>query len=148
MGIFLHGYNKEEGAIPDPKKATRLTRRLLRGVVNRGVGNQVHSPKLTWKWRGALSKTTILCIGPFICFHVNLGEGTPKHSTTFSSTPQVSQTVRSTSQLGHSDPESTTWLDEGIYLIFVSDAQCFLRYVPYLSHVGLLGLLGSFELYT
>ena len=35
----------------------------------------LHSSKLTWKWRGALNKITILYIGPFMSFHVNLGEG-------------------------------------------------------------------------
>ena len=35
----------------------------------------LHSPKLTWKWRGAPYKTTILYIGPSMSFHVNLGEG-------------------------------------------------------------------------
>ena len=35
----------------------------------------LHSSKLTWKWRGAPYKTTILYIGPLISFHVNLGEG-------------------------------------------------------------------------
>ena len=35
----------------------------------------LHSCKLTWKWRGAPNKTTILYIGPSISFHVNLGEG-------------------------------------------------------------------------
>ena len=32
----------------------------------------VHSSKLTWKWRGALNKITVLYIGPFMSFHVNL----------------------------------------------------------------------------
>ena len=31
--------------------------------------------KLTWKWRGALYKTTILHIGPSMSFDVNWGEG-------------------------------------------------------------------------
>ena len=35
----------------------------------------VHSSKLTWKWRAAPYKTTILYIGPLISFHFNLGEG-------------------------------------------------------------------------
>ena len=40
---------------------------------------EILSPKLTWKWRGAHYKTTILYIGPFMSFHVSLGEG--KRST-------------------------------------------------------------------
>ena len=36
---------------------------------------KLHSSKLTWKWRGAPYKTTILYIGPSMSFHVNLGEG-------------------------------------------------------------------------
>ena len=36
---------------------------------------KIHSSNFTWKWRGALYKTTILYIGPSISFHVNLGEG-------------------------------------------------------------------------
>ena len=39
------------------------------------LGFYIHSSKLTWKWRGASYKTTILDIGPLISFHVNLGEG-------------------------------------------------------------------------
>ena len=35
----------------------------------------VHSSKLTWKWRRAPYKTSILYIGPSMSFHVNLGKG-------------------------------------------------------------------------
>ena len=35
----------------------------------------VHSSKLTWKWRGAPLKTTILYTGPSMGFHVNLVKG-------------------------------------------------------------------------
>ena len=34
----------------------------------------LHSSKLTWKWRGALNEITILYIGPFVSFHVDLRE--------------------------------------------------------------------------
>ena len=45
-------------------------------VLNRPqVAGVLHSSKLTWKWRWALLRTTILYIGPFISFHINLGEG-------------------------------------------------------------------------
>ena len=34
----------------------------------------IHSSKLTWKWREAPYSTNILYIGPFMSFHVHLGE--------------------------------------------------------------------------
>ena len=40
----------------------------------------IHSSKLTWKWRGAYYETTILYIGPSMSFHVNSGEGTSNHT--------------------------------------------------------------------
>ena len=53
--------------------------------VNLGEGTKrLDSPKLTWKWRGAPYKTTIPYIGPFMSFHVNLGE-VPFHCRTRSS---------------------------------------------------------------
>ena len=39
------------------------------------AGCQIHSPKLTWKWRRGPYKTTILYIGPSMSFHVNFGGG-------------------------------------------------------------------------
>ena len=46
---------------------------LIEGFLLKAFG--LHSPELTWKWRGAPNKTTILYIGPSISFHFNLGEG-------------------------------------------------------------------------
>ena len=34
-----------------------------------------YNTELAWKWRWAPYKTTIHCIGPYVGFHVNLGEG-------------------------------------------------------------------------
>ena len=37
--------------------------------------SDVHSSKLTWTWRGVLNKIAVLYTGPFMSFHVDLGEG-------------------------------------------------------------------------
>ena len=47
---------------------------------SRGPNDHIDSYKLTWKWRGAPYKTTILYIGPS-SFHVSLGEGKPDKDT-------------------------------------------------------------------
>ena len=36
---------------------------------------ELHSSKLTWKWRGTLNMITSLYMGPSMSFYVNLGEG-------------------------------------------------------------------------
>ena len=37
------------------------------------ISQVVHSSKVTWKWRGALLKTTILCLRPATSFQLNFG---------------------------------------------------------------------------
>ena len=45
--------------------------------LNRGTKHwHLHSSKLTWKWRGAALKTSILYVRPSVGFHVDSGEGT------------------------------------------------------------------------
>ena len=69
---------------------------------------QLQSSKLTWNWRGASDKTTILYIGPSMSFQVNLGEGTFKdrpnrgHMTLIAGSQALSSTTLSIRQPNYS----------------------------------------------
>ena len=45
-----------------------------KGILGYISGGTALLTKLTWKWREAHYKTTILYIGPSMSFHVNLGK--------------------------------------------------------------------------
>ena len=56
--------------VPGKTAAPKNEQRSIHCGLLRGI----HSSKLTWKWRGAPFKTTMLYIGPSAGFHVISGE--------------------------------------------------------------------------
>ena len=69
-----HGQNSFKG---DHIGAIQVIMGLIRQCV-RSFDHGLHCSKLTWRWRGAPFKATILYIGPSMGFHVNIGEGKHK----------------------------------------------------------------------
>ena len=73
--VYVQWFPKMKG----PQCRPHIVGHFLQGHPQKGRpiyrNSQIHSSKLTWKWRGALNKFTILYIGPFMSFYVNLGEG-------------------------------------------------------------------------
>ena len=69
-----------EGTHPTCHPVTKRVRQMiLEGKIGRPWGRATTRPqnscKLTWKWREAAEKTTIVFVRSSINFHVNLGEG-------------------------------------------------------------------------
>ena len=58
-----------DGPADSARKATSATEGA------HALTHELHASKSPWKWRGALYRTTILYIGLYMSFHVDLGEG-------------------------------------------------------------------------
>ena len=81
-----------------------------------GLNRNIHSSNLSWKWRGAPYKTTILYIEPSMSFRVNLGEGNRR---------QEAKKVKKTCTFQQADtlPGSQAWKDTPSYSLSHNEAQ-------------------------
>ena len=87
-GIYL-GRTASQGKLPEAWEASAKLENLAESIPQgpylkphilgisglEGLALLQINMELTWNWRGAHYKTTILYIGPCMSFHVNLGEG-------------------------------------------------------------------------